>query len=314
MEEGKRGSLNHSRPKGLVGFAVAQAARCIQVAYALVVDCQATLVCARALRWAARPLAAKGHPWLGINGSLDDVHVVKVESHLGKQAARECRISATDLFGNRRADFRAKQGSGLGRAKEKDILLVTACHEMARYACRFAGRMEAGLAKGPQDTDGLISMKVIDLGEWPDGEEDLGGPAAPPEPPAVSAASPASPVRRPAVRPARLLRGREAGRPVAATGAAAAGQRAAEAPGGRVVAAGARRPAELMRAAAGRRPLREQVLAAHGFACEAEALRLGRTGLERRQAARAAAEVGDRTWGRQGGGARARGAGREEGG
>ena len=122
-------------------FAVAQAARCILGAYVLVIDCKATVACARAPRWAARPRAAKGHLWLGINDSLDEVQTVKVESHLGEQAVRDGKISAIDLFGNRRADFRAKQGAGLGRAQERDVLLVTACYEVARYACRFAGRM-----------------------------------------------------------------------------------------------------------------------------------------------------------------------------
>eukprot|EP00959_Pyramimonas_sp_CCMP1952_P199083 4164140-Pyramimonas_sp.AAC.1 len=42
-------------------FAVAQAARCILGACVLVIDCKATVACARAPGWAARPRAAKGH-------------------------------------------------------------------------------------------------------------------------------------------------------------------------------------------------------------------------------------------------------------
>ncbi|CAK0878763.1 unnamed protein product, partial [Prorocentrum cordatum] len=136
--------------------------------YRLYIDCMATARCAANPSAAAAASGQRAHLRAGQAEQLQDVTVAKVRAHQGPKAVVDGLVSQFELGGNARADRRAKQDATAARANLGDTLVVEGCLSLARLAARFAAAHEVQLSRTSMlDSMGVVALRLIDLGEWP---------------------------------------------------------------------------------------------------------------------------------------------------
>ena len=114
----------------------------------LLIDCKGTVEAVQNLGRAKGPTSVNAHLWARVGDAADGAQVKHIPAHKSEAAVTRGELTAPELFGNRLADIRAKEGAALQAPQEDDVVLLEGCLARARDAARFAAEIEVFISDG----------------------------------------------------------------------------------------------------------------------------------------------------------------------